>query len=95
MGQEEAAVVAVAARGDAGNDLPQFSFLMIFHFKSTLTPRSFRLIGLSHGLLISGSRLLRTKLEKEEIRGNWIRLLKGSFPSVRRFRNMGMCSGLT
>jgi hypothetical protein len=26
MGQEEAAVVAVAVRGGAGNDLPQFSF---------------------------------------------------------------------
>ena len=50
MGQEEAAVVAVAARGDAGNDLPQFSFLMIFHFTNTLSPHSFRLIGLSHGV---------------------------------------------
>jgi len=30
MVQEEAAVVVVAVRGGAGNDLPQFSFSMIF-----------------------------------------------------------------
>jgi hypothetical protein len=37
MGQEEAAVVAVAVRGGAGNDLPEFSFSMIFHLKDTLS----------------------------------------------------------
>ena len=31
MEQEEVAVVAVAERGGAGNDLPQVSFSMIFH----------------------------------------------------------------
>ena len=95
MGPEEAAVVAVAARGDAGNDFPQFSFSMIFHFKGALSPCSFRLIGLSHGFLSSGSRLLRTKFKKEESWENWIRLVKGLFPSVRRFRNVRMCSGVT
>jgi hypothetical protein len=35
MGQEEAAVVAVAVRGGVGNDLPQFSVSMIFHLKGT------------------------------------------------------------
>jgi hypothetical protein len=66
MGQEEAAVVAEAVRGGAGNDLPQFSFSMIFHLKGTLSRCSFRIIGLSHGFLSSGSRFLRTKLKKEE-----------------------------
>jgi hypothetical protein len=37
MGQEEAAVVAVEARGAAGNDLFQFSFSTIFHLKGTLS----------------------------------------------------------
>ena len=37
MGQEEAAVVAVAVRGGAENDPPQFSFSMIFHLKGTLS----------------------------------------------------------
>ena len=41
MGQEEAAVVAVAVRGGAGNDLPQFSFSMIFHLKGTLSDKAF------------------------------------------------------
>jgi len=30
-------VVAVAGRGGAGNDLPEFSFSMIFHLKDTLS----------------------------------------------------------
>jgi hypothetical protein len=50
MEQEEAAVVAVAVRGGAGNDLPQFFFSMIFHLKGTLSRYSFRIIGLSHGM---------------------------------------------
>jgi hypothetical protein len=37
MGQEEAAVAAVAVRGAAGNDLPQFSFSTIFDLKGTLS----------------------------------------------------------
>ena len=67
MGQEEAAVVAVAVRGGAGNDLSQFSFSMIFHLKGTLSRCSFRIIGLSHGFLSSGSRLLRTNLKKGRV----------------------------
>ena len=66
MGQEEAAVVAVAVRGGAGNDLPQFSFSMIFHLKGTLSRYSFRIIGLSHGFFESGSMLLRTKLKNDD-----------------------------
>ena len=53
MGQEEAEVVAVAVRGGAGNDLPQFFFSMIFHLKGTLYRYSFRIVGLSHGFLSS------------------------------------------
>ena len=42
------------------------SFSMIFHLKGTLSRYSFRIMGLSHGFLSSGSILLRTKLKKEE-----------------------------
>jgi hypothetical protein len=66
MEQEEAAVEAVAVRGGAGNDLPQFFFSMISHLKGTLSRYRFRIMGLSHGFLMSGSMLLRTKLKKEE-----------------------------
>ena len=45
MGQEEAAVVAGAVREGARNDLPQFSFSMIFHLKGTLSRYSFRDLG--------------------------------------------------
>jgi hypothetical protein len=37
MGQEEVAVVAVAVRGGARNDLPQFSFSMVSHLNGTLS----------------------------------------------------------
>ena len=80
MEQEEAAVEAVAVKGGAGNDLPQFSFSMIFHLKGTLSRYSSPIIGLSHGFLSSGSILLRTKLKNDDRLEKRVRLVQGLFP---------------
>jgi hypothetical protein len=50
------------------------SFSMIFHLKGTLSRYNFRIMGLSHRFLSSGSILLRTNLKKDESSGNRIQL---------------------
>jgi hypothetical protein len=37
MEPEQAVVEAVAVKGDAGNDLPKVSFLVMFHLNGTLS----------------------------------------------------------
>jgi hypothetical protein len=61
MEQEEVSVVVVGVRGDAGNELPEASFLIISHPKGSLSRYNLRIMGLSHGLRSLGLILLFAK----------------------------------